>query len=121
MLKWDIRDTDIGKLKDKWISYAGERWRAFKTSSLRHERILPFWRKERGGKWFKLVLDLVLQCQRQSFDYESGYYVMIHMLNIVSAGFVNSWNQVFGDSTPFHDDEVLNVQERCANSILEFV
>ncbi|WJX49900.1 hypothetical protein P8452_36278 [Trifolium repens] len=24
MLKWDIRDTDIGKLKDKWISYADE-------------------------------------------------------------------------------------------------
>ncbi|CAJ2670738.1 unnamed protein product [Trifolium pratense] len=28
---------------------------------------------------------------------------------------------VFGDSTPFHEDEVSNVQERLANSILEFV
>ncbi|WJX55746.1 hypothetical protein P8452_41478 [Trifolium repens] len=73
-------------------------------------------RKQRMPTW-----NTTLACQRQSFDYESGYYVMIHMLNIVSAGFVNSWNQVFGDSTPFHEDEVSNVQERCANSILEFV
>ncbi|CAJ2673048.1 unnamed protein product [Trifolium pratense] len=73
-------------------------------------------RKQRKPTW-----KTTLTCQRQYFNHESGYYVMIHMLNIVSAGIVNSWNQVFGDSTPFHEDEVSNVQERLANSILEFV
>ncbi|XP_045818718.1 uncharacterized protein LOC123911353 [Trifolium pratense] len=73
-------------------------------------------RKQRKPTW-----KTTLTCQRQSFNHESGYYVLIHMLNIVSAGIVNSWNQVFGDSTPFHEDEVSNVQERLANSILEFV
>jgi len=34
--QWDIPDThDIPKLKDKWLSYACERWRAFKTNLTR--------------------------------------------------------------------------------------
>ncbi|PNX82109.1 TNP1, partial [Trifolium pratense] len=73
-------------------------------------------RKQRKPTW-----NTTLTCQRQSFNYESGYYVMIHMMNIVSAGIVNSWNRVFGDATPFHEDEVSNVQERCANAILEVI
>ncbi|XP_058740299.1 uncharacterized protein LOC131612541 [Vicia villosa] len=73
-------------------------------------------RKQRKPTW-----TINLKCQRQSFHYECGYYIMIHMLNIVSAGIVNTWNQIFGDSTPFHDDDVTNVQERCANFILEFI
>ncbi|KAI5390330.1 hypothetical protein KIW84_075586 [Lathyrus oleraceus] len=73
-------------------------------------------RKQRKPTW-----NISLKCQRQSFNYEYGYYVMIHMLNIVSAGIVNSWNEIFGDSTPFHEDDVTNVQERCANFILESI
>lgn len=73
-------------------------------------------RKQRKPTW-----NISLKCQRQSFNYEYGYYVMIHMLNIVSAGIVNLWNQIFGDLTPFHEDDVTNVQERCANFILESI
>jgi hypothetical protein len=29
--------------------------------------------------------------------------------------------QIFGDSKPFQKDEVKNVQERCANMILEYI
>ncbi|KAK2394716.1 hypothetical protein QL285_056518 [Trifolium repens] len=84
-------------------------------SAINSYKMLKGSRKQRKPTW-----NIILTCQRQSFSYESGYYVMIHMLNIVSAGIVNSWNQVFGDSTPFDEDEVSNIQERCANSILEF-
>ncbi|XP_058764936.1 uncharacterized protein LOC131638395 [Vicia villosa] len=73
-------------------------------------------RKQRKPTW-----NITLKCQRQSFNYECVYYVMIHMFNIVSAGIVNSWNQIFGDSTPFSEDDVTNVQERCAKFILEFI
>ncbi|WJX40599.1 hypothetical protein P8452_28055 [Trifolium repens] len=116
MLKWDIRDTDIEKLKDKWISYADKNIVLIVDSAINSYKMLKGSRKQRKPTW-----NIILTCQRQSFSYESGYYVMIHMLNIVSAGIVNSWNQVFGDSTPFDEDEVSKIQERCANSILEFV
>lgn len=59
--------------------------------------------------------------RRQSVCYESGYFVMLHMLNIVSGGVVDSCMQIFADSTPFQKDEVKNVQERCANLILELI
>ncbi|WJX55777.1 3'(2'),5'-bisphosphate nucleotidase [Trifolium repens] len=54
-------------------------------------------------------------------SYECGYFLMIHMLNIVSATLVGSWTQIFGDSKPFQTDEVKNVQECCANMILEHI
>ncbi|KAK2365804.1 hypothetical protein QL285_079260 [Trifolium repens] len=59
--------------------------------------------------------------QKQQASYESGYYVMIHMLNIVSASIVGSWTQIFRDSNPFDKDEVKNAQERCAKMILEHI
>ncbi|AES70351.1 hypothetical protein MTR_3g052060 [Medicago truncatula] len=43
------------------------------------------------------------------------------MLNIISAGITDSWNMIFGDETPFTDDEMTKVQERCASLILERV
>ncbi|KAK2384437.1 hypothetical protein QL285_071780 [Trifolium repens] len=46
---------------------------------------------------------------------------MIHMLNIVSATLVGSWKQIFVNSKPFQKDEVKNVQECCANMILEHI
>ncbi|WJX88780.1 hypothetical protein P8452_70828 [Trifolium repens] len=59
--------------------------------------------------------------QKQKASYECGYFIMIHMLNIVSATLVGSWTQIFGDSKPFQKDEVKNVQERCGNIILEHI
>ncbi|KAK2449607.1 hypothetical protein QL285_008787 [Trifolium repens] len=59
--------------------------------------------------------------QKQKASYECGYFIMIHMLNIVSATLVGSWTQIFGDSQPFKKDEVKNVQERCENIILEHI
>ncbi|WJX62123.1 hypothetical protein P8452_47152 [Trifolium repens] len=88
MLKWDIRDTDIEKLKDKWISYADKNIVLIVDSAINSYKMLKGSRKQRKPTW-----NIILTCQRQSFSYESGYYVMIHMLNIVSAGIVNPWNQ----------------------------
>ncbi|XP_027193185.1 uncharacterized protein [Cicer arietinum] len=48
-------------------------------------------------------------CQRQPKGYECGYYIMIHMLNIVSSGLVDSWMRIFGESKPFEDEEMMNV------------
>ncbi|KAK2369174.1 hypothetical protein QL285_082323 [Trifolium repens] len=59
--------------------------------------------------------------QKQQASYESGYYVMIHMLNIVSASIVDSWTQIFRDSNLFDKDEVKSAQERCAKMILEHI
>ncbi|WJX25927.1 hypothetical protein P8452_14914 [Trifolium repens] len=72
-------------------------------------------RKQRKVEW------LYLTSQKQQVSYESGYYVMIHMLNIVSASIVGSWTQIFRDSNPFDKDEVKNAQERCAKMILEHI
>ncbi|WJX74170.1 hypothetical protein P8452_57856 [Trifolium repens] len=52
-------------------------------------------------------------CQRQPESYESGYYIMIHMLKIVSAGIIDSWMQIFGNPEPFEEDELVNVRQRC--------
>ncbi|PNX54600.1 TNP1 [Trifolium pratense] len=60
-------------------------------------------------------------CQRQPESYESGYYIMIHTLNIVSAGIINLWMQIFGNPEPFQEDELVNVQQRCASLILDFI
>ncbi|WJX24988.1 hypothetical protein P8452_14069 [Trifolium repens] len=59
--------------------------------------------------------------QKQKASYERDYFIMIHMLNIVSATLVGSWTQIFGDSKPFQKDEVKNIQERCGNIILEHI
>ncbi|WJX57972.1 hypothetical protein P8452_43474 [Trifolium repens] len=59
--------------------------------------------------------------QKQKASYECGYFIMIHMLNIVSATLVGSWTQIFGDSKPFQKDEVKNVQERYGNIILKHI
>ncbi|CAI8592519.1 unnamed protein product [Vicia faba] len=61
-------------------------------------------------------------CQRQPGTYESGYYIMIHMLNIVSGGIIDPWKKkVFGNSEPFHEDELINVRQRFASFILEYI
>ncbi|XP_058780070.1 uncharacterized protein LOC131653803 [Vicia villosa] len=61
-------------------------------------------------------------CQRQPGTYESGYYIMIHMLNIVSDGIIDPWKKkVFGNSEPFHEDELINVRQRFASFILEYM
>ncbi|CAJ2660611.1 unnamed protein product [Trifolium pratense] len=60
-------------------------------------------------------------CQRQPESYESGYYIMIHTLNIVSAGIINLWMKVFGNPEPFQEDELVNVRQRCASLILDFI
>ncbi|WJX51254.1 hypothetical protein P8452_37464 [Trifolium repens] len=72
-------------------------------------------RKQRKVEW------LYLTSQKQQASYESGYYVMIHMLNIVSASIVDSWTQIFRDSNPFDKEEVKSAQERCAKMILEHI
>ncbi|KAK2381067.1 hypothetical protein QL285_068707 [Trifolium repens] len=72
-------------------------------------------RKQRKVEW------LYLTSQKQQASYESGYYVMIHMLNIVSASIVDSWTQIFRDSNLFDKDEVKSAQERCAKMILEHI
>ncbi|WJX69378.1 hypothetical protein P8452_53631 [Trifolium repens] len=62
-------------------------------------------------------------CQRQPESYESGYYIMIHMLKIVSAGIIDidSWMKIFGNPEPFQEDELVNVRQRCASLILDFI
>ncbi|CAL5200316.1 unnamed protein product [Lathyrus oleraceus] len=61
-------------------------------------------------------------CQRQSGNYESGYYIMIHMLNIVSEGIIDPWKKkVFGNSEPFHEDELMNVRQHFSSFILEYI
>ncbi|GAU15583.1 hypothetical protein TSUD_108410 [Trifolium subterraneum] len=60
-------------------------------------------------------------CQRQPESYESGYYIMIHMLKIVSTGIVDSWMKIFGNPEPFQEDELVNVRQRCASLILDFI
>ncbi|WJX46557.1 hypothetical protein P8452_33345 [Trifolium repens] len=59
--------------------------------------------------------------QKQKASYECGYFLMINMLNIVSATLVGSWTQIFGDSKPVQKDEVKTIQEGCANMILEHI
>lgn len=59
-------------------------------------------------------------CQRQPSSYECGYYVMIHMWKIVSRG-IRDWEQITGDSKPFPNHEIRNVQELCAELILECI
>ncbi|KEH32920.1 TNP1-like protein [Medicago truncatula] len=84
--------------------------------------------KKPSDKNLPVIVDSALEgyyklqgSRRQSVSYESGYFVMLHMLNIISSGVVDSWMQIFADSTPFQKDEVKNVQERCANLILELI
>ncbi|WJX73089.1 hypothetical protein P8452_56910 [Trifolium repens] len=72
-------------------------------------------RKQKKVNW------LFPTSQKQKASYECGYFIMIHMLNIVSATLVGSWTQKFGDSKPFQKDEVKNVQERYGNIILEHI
>lgn len=57
-------------------------------------------------------------CQRQPSSYECGYYVMIHIWKIVSGG-IRDWEQITGDSKPFPNHEIRNVQELCAELILK--
>ncbi|XP_058753581.1 uncharacterized protein LOC131626757 [Vicia villosa] len=61
-------------------------------------------------------------CQRQPDNYKCGYYIMIHMLNIVSNGIIDPWKKkLFGNPEPFHEDELINVRQRCASFILEYI
>nr|WNP90956.1 hypothetical protein [Medicago sativa] len=64
---------------------------------------------------------IVPVCQRQPESYECGYYIMIHMLKIVSDGIIDSWKKIFGNPEPFDEDELINVRQRCASLILEFI
>ncbi|CAK8537568.1 unnamed protein product [Lathyrus sativus] len=72
-------------------------------------------RKQKKVEWFYPT------SQKQQVSYDCGYYIMAHMLNIISATVVGSWTHIFQDSNPLQKEEVKNVQELCANMILEHI
>ncbi|KAJ1390897.1 hypothetical protein SESBI_37141 [Sesbania bispinosa] len=49
---------------------------------------------------------------------ECGYYVMRHMLNIISADIVDSWTERFNNQDPFTQEEIDDIQIRWANYLL---
>ncbi|KAK2374006.1 hypothetical protein QL285_075001 [Trifolium repens] len=76
-----------------------------------HNKLQPA-KKQKKVDWFS---------HKSKASYECGYFIMIHMLNIVYTTLVGSSTQIFGDSKLFQKDEVKNVQECCANMILEHI
>ncbi|CAH9061146.1 unnamed protein product [Cuscuta epithymum] len=52
-------------------------------------------------------------------NYECGYYVMLHMLNIVSAVILEMWDERFANPEPFSSEEIDEVRTRWASYFLE--
>ncbi|KAI4318319.1 hypothetical protein L6164_026106 [Bauhinia variegata] len=60
------------------------------------------------------------ECRRQLGNTKYGYYVMKHMLNIVSANIIDLWEERFNNFDPFSKEEIDDVQKRWAKYLIHY-
>ncbi|CAH9068790.1 unnamed protein product [Cuscuta europaea] len=62
---------------------------------------------------------IIPMSRMQVGSYECGYYVMLHMLNIVLAVILEMWDERFVNLEPFSSEEIDEVRTRWASYFLE--